>query len=222
VGAQPDAAARHWNHPQCLFGRCLPWSAADVFLLRRESGAVQFVSQALQAELKLEHSPIRVTTVFPPAANTPFFSHAISYMGRPARPHGPSINRKWSQQRASGRLSSADDASDVDKWHFRSIPGSEPHGSGPDRLVHGPDGKRAPNDKDPKASQVLEPTLFEPSRRVFDIRGAVRTRRTDNKHPALAGESAYNGGDVFSSARRFSGEATRRSVASTPAPAEVD
>jgi len=51
--------------------------------------AVRGFTQALQAELRREGSAIRVSTVFPPAANTPFFSHAPSHMGWPARPARP-------------------------------------------------------------------------------------------------------------------------------------
>lgn len=51
--------------------------------------AVRGFGQALQAELRIERSRIRVSTVFPPAVNTPFFSHAVSHMGWPARPVAP-------------------------------------------------------------------------------------------------------------------------------------
>ena len=51
--------------------------------------AVRGFAQALQAELRIERSAIRVCTVFPPAVNTPFFSHAVSHMGWPARPAKP-------------------------------------------------------------------------------------------------------------------------------------
>ena len=51
--------------------------------------AVRGFAQALRAELTMERSRIRVSTVFPPAANTPFFSHAVSHMGWPARPAPP-------------------------------------------------------------------------------------------------------------------------------------
>ncbi len=51
--------------------------------------AVRGFSQSLQAELAIARSPIRVSTVFPPAVNTPFFSHAVSHMGWPARPAPP-------------------------------------------------------------------------------------------------------------------------------------
>ena len=51
--------------------------------------AVRGFAQALQAELRIAGSRIRVTTVFPPAVNTPFFSHAVSHMDWPARPAPP-------------------------------------------------------------------------------------------------------------------------------------
>ena len=51
--------------------------------------AVRGFAQALRAELAMERSAIRVSTVFPPAVNTPFFSHAVSHMGWPARPAPP-------------------------------------------------------------------------------------------------------------------------------------
>ena len=57
--------------------------------------AVRGFAQALRAELRMERSAIRVSTVFPPAVNTPFFSHAVSHMGWPARPAPPCINRRW-------------------------------------------------------------------------------------------------------------------------------
>ena len=51
--------------------------------------AVRGFGQALRAELRMARSPIRVSTVYPPAVNTPFFSHAVSHMGWPARPARP-------------------------------------------------------------------------------------------------------------------------------------
>lgn len=51
--------------------------------------AVRAFGEAVRAELRLERSRIRLRSVFPPAVNTPFFSHAISHMGWPARPVGP-------------------------------------------------------------------------------------------------------------------------------------
>jgi short-subunit dehydrogenase len=51
--------------------------------------AVRGFGQALRAELRMAGSDLRVCTVFPPAVNTPFFSHAVSHMGWPARPAPP-------------------------------------------------------------------------------------------------------------------------------------
>ncbi|HTI00168.1 MAG TPA: SDR family oxidoreductase [Acidisoma sp.] len=51
--------------------------------------AVRAFGQALRVELAFERSRVRVSTVFPPAVNTPFFAHAISHMGWPARPVPP-------------------------------------------------------------------------------------------------------------------------------------
>ena len=51
--------------------------------------AVRAFGQAVRGELAIDRSPIRISTVFPPAVNTPFFSHATSHMGWPARPARP-------------------------------------------------------------------------------------------------------------------------------------
>ncbi len=50
---------------------------------------VRGFGQALRAELRMARSAVRVSTVYPPAVNTPFFSHAVSHMGWPARPARP-------------------------------------------------------------------------------------------------------------------------------------
>jgi short-subunit dehydrogenase len=51
--------------------------------------AVRAFAQALRAELRIARSRVRVVTVFPPAVNTPFFSHAITHADWPARPAPP-------------------------------------------------------------------------------------------------------------------------------------
>jgi short-subunit dehydrogenase len=61
-------------------------------LLSSYSGAKQAVrgfGQSICAELSQEGSHVRLTTIFPPAINTPFFDHAISHMARPGRPIPP-------------------------------------------------------------------------------------------------------------------------------------
>ncbi len=51
--------------------------------------AIRAFAQALRAELRIGGSNVRVTTVFPPAVNTPFFGHAASHANWPARPAPP-------------------------------------------------------------------------------------------------------------------------------------
>jgi short-subunit dehydrogenase len=51
--------------------------------------AIRAFAQALRAELRIASSGVRVTTVFPPAVNTPFFGHAASHANWPARPAPP-------------------------------------------------------------------------------------------------------------------------------------
>jgi short-subunit dehydrogenase len=61
-------------------------------LLSSYSGAkhaIRGFDQSIQAELAQEGSRVFLTTVFPPAVNTPFFDHAVSHMGRMGRPMSP-------------------------------------------------------------------------------------------------------------------------------------
>ncbi len=51
--------------------------------------AIRAFAQSLRAELRIAGSSVRVTTVFPPAVNTPFFGHAASHANWPARPAPP-------------------------------------------------------------------------------------------------------------------------------------
>ncbi len=51
--------------------------------------AVRAFGQSLRIELRLGGSKVRVATLIPPAINTPFFDHAPSHMGFPARPVPP-------------------------------------------------------------------------------------------------------------------------------------
>ena len=61
-------------------------------LLASYSGAksaVRGFGQSVRAELAQDGSRVCLTTIFPPAVNTPFFDHAVSHMGRPGRPMPP-------------------------------------------------------------------------------------------------------------------------------------
>jgi short-subunit dehydrogenase len=141
--------------------------------------AVRAFGQAVQGELRLERSRIRIGTVFPPAANTPFFSHAVSHMGWPARPAWPVYQPEvvaqgiW-QAVASGRPE-------------MTISGTAAAFSLATRLAPGfiawcmsRFGIERQLTRDRDACRLQEPTLFVPSRRVFDVHGpfgnGARTR----------------------------------------------
>jgi NAD(P)-dependent dehydrogenase (short-subunit alcohol dehydrogenase family) len=51
--------------------------------------AVRGFTDSVRHELIGDGSRVRMTTVFPPAVNTPFFSHAVSYMPKSPRPAKP-------------------------------------------------------------------------------------------------------------------------------------
>jgi len=132
--------------------------------------AVRGFSQALQGELKMERSRIRVSTVFPPAANTPFFSHAISYMGWPARPAWPvyqpevvaqGIWQAYVGQRREMTISGTAAAFSLASRIFPGLIAWCMARMGIERQMT----------KDPDACQLQEPALFEPCHRVFGIHG---------------------------------------------------
>ena len=132
--------------------------------------AVRGFAQALQAELTMERSAIRVSTVFPPAVNTPFFSHAPSHMGWPARPAPPVYQPEivceaiyiaamtgQAEVIVSGTVAVF---SLVQRVFPNLIAFLMP------RL--GFDGQLT---RDPEAARVLQPTLFEPSSDASPVRG---------------------------------------------------
>jgi short-subunit dehydrogenase len=137
--------------------------------------AVRAFGQAIRGELKLERSPIRIGTVFPPAVNTPYFSHATSHMGWPARPARPIYQPEvvaqgiW-QAMVSGRAE-------------MTISGTVAAFSLATRLAPGlmgwcvgQMGLERQLTRDPEACALQEPTLFVPSRRVFTVHGPFGRR----------------------------------------------
>ncbi len=61
-------------------------------LLTSYSGAkhaVRGFTDSIRGELSEEGSRVHITIVYPPAVNTPFFSHAVSHMPKPPRPMRP-------------------------------------------------------------------------------------------------------------------------------------
>ena len=144
--------------------------------------AVRAFGQAIRGELGLEGSSIRVTTVFPPAVNTPFFSHAASHMGWPARPAWPVyqpdvVARGIWQAVVSGRPE-------------MTISGTAAAFSLATRIS--PSliawcvsrlGIAGQLTEDPNAARLQDPNLFAPSQHVFDVHGPFgRGARTCSMH----------------------------------------
>jgi short-subunit dehydrogenase len=132
--------------------------------------AVRAFAQAVAGELKLEGSPIRITSVFPPAANTPFFSHAVSHVGWPARPAWPVYQPEvvaqgvW-QAYVNGRAEmTVSGTSAIFSLATRLTPGVI-------AWCMSKLGIDKQTTRAPEAHRLQEPTLFTPSRRVFGVRG---------------------------------------------------
>jgi len=137
--------------------------------------AVRAFGQAIRGELRLERSAIRLSTVFPPAANTPYFSHATSYMGWPARPARPIYQPEVVAQGIWQAL--------VGGRPEMSISGTVAAFSLATRIVPGlmgwcmgRMGIERQLTRDPEACRLQEPNLFAPSRRVFSVHGPFGRR----------------------------------------------
>ena len=203
---------------------CSPIAFHGLPLMSSYAGAkaaVRAFSQALQGELRLEHSDIRVTTVFPPAVNTPYFSHATSHMGWPARPVGPVYQPEviaqgiWQAVALDRPEVNIGGAAAVFALATRLTPWLIAWCVG--RL-----GFERQSTRDRDACVLHEPNLFVPSQRVFGARGPFgRGARSWSMHVGL--------GWALAIARQFLKPALRRParpravpLRSTPAQAEPD
>jgi short-subunit dehydrogenase len=157
----------------CIVNVCSAIAFHGLPLMSSYAGAkaaVRAFGQAVQGELKLERSPIRITTVFPPAANTPYFSHAVSHMGWPARPawpvYQPEVVAQGILQAVAGRRREMTISGTVVAFALatRLIPGLVALGMGKMGIERQATG-------DPDARRLQEPTLFAPSQLVFDVHG---------------------------------------------------
>jgi short-subunit dehydrogenase len=132
--------------------------------------AVRGFAQALRAELTMERSRIRLSTVFPPAVNTPFFSHAVSHMGWPARPARPVYQPEVVAQgiyfaAATGR---AEVIVSGTAAVFSLVTRISPRLTGFLMCRLGFDGQLT---RDPEAAKLELPTLFAPSTQAGAVRG---------------------------------------------------
>lgn len=133
-------------------------------------GAVRAFTQAIRGELRLEKSPVRICSVFPAAMNTPFFSHALSHMGWPARPAKPIYQPEvaaegiWLAARSNHSELFITGTTELFSLATRFMPGVI--GWCVSQL-----GMERQLTRDDRAVDLCEPTLFQPSVRVRGGRG---------------------------------------------------
>ena len=131
--------------------------------------------QSVQAELRIERSAIRLCAVFPPAVNTPFFSHAKSYMGWPARPAPPVYQPEIVAAGIylAARVGRAETIVSGTAAAFSLVNRVSP------RLIAWAMtrmGFDAQLTRDPEASRLEEPTLFAPSLEASPVHGPFGQR----------------------------------------------
>ena len=133
--------------------------------------AVRGFTDSVRHELRHDRARVTVTTIYPPAVNTPFFAHATSYLPgspRPAKPvYQPEIvadaivlaaTRRFREIRVSG-------VTVLFALAMRLVPGLVERAI--ERL--GVEGQLTHEDA---GAQVREPTLFAPSDRACGAHGA--------------------------------------------------
>ena len=142
-------------------------------LLTSYSGAkaaVRGFTDGVRAELAHDRSQVHVTIVFPPAVNTPFFSHAVTHMARPPRPAKPvyqpdivalGILRAATSRRREVRVGAI---TTLFEFGNKTVPGLIDIAIG--RL-----GYSGQETDCPEAAALREPTMFEPSLRASGSRG---------------------------------------------------
>jgi len=137
--------------------------------------AVRGFGQSVRIELRQANSQVQVSTVFPPAVNTPFFSHSPSYMGFPSRPVPPVYQPEVVAQAlylvATGRYREMTISSVVLAFSLvsRLSPGLAAWLMEQLRLD-------AMLSRDPAAVEAEEHTLFAPAKRVFGVHGPFGDR----------------------------------------------
>jgi short-subunit dehydrogenase len=137
--------------------------------------AVRAFTQSVHVELRLARSRVRIGTVIPPAANTPFFCHAPSHMGFPARPvppvYQPEVIARAVYLCATGKRTEWLATSTILGFALICRISTRLAAFLMTRL--GYDGQLT---RDPDALALAEPNLFAPARRLTDTRGPFGAR----------------------------------------------
>ena len=127
--------------------------------------AVRGFTDSVRHELVHEGARVQLTTIYPPAVNTPFFSHAASYLALPPRPAKPvyqpeivadAVLLAATSRRSEIRVSSI---TVIFSLATRLIPGLV-------RMAIQRLGSEGQMTRCPEAARRRLPTLFEPSGRA--------------------------------------------------------
>ena len=142
-------------------------------LLSSYSGAkyaVRGFTKALRCELRQNGSRVRVATIYPPAVNTPFFSHAASHMPKPPRPMWPVYQPEVVADSIHLAATSRREEMQVGGVTVLFALGSRlmPWLVGKAILRLGPAGQMTGS---PEAARLREPALFAPSPNPSGARG---------------------------------------------------
>jgi short-subunit dehydrogenase len=143
-------------------------------LLTSYSGAkyaVRGFADAVRSELLQEGSRVRITTVFPPAVNTPYFRHAASHLDRPPRPAKPVYQPEVVAEAIFRAALSPRREVEVSTTTVLFALANRVSPALMDRAIRrlGYDGQTAGGGH--PAALTRDPTLFEPSARASGARG---------------------------------------------------
>ena len=142
-------------------------------LLSSYSGAkhaVRGFTEAVRADLLQDGSAVRVCLVYPPAANTPFFSHAASHMKLPPRPMKPVYQPEvvaagvWHAALSGQPEVPIGGVTVLFGWAARWLPGLLARAI----TFHGDAGQMT---RHPDAARLRNPTLFQPNPRTAATHG---------------------------------------------------
>ena len=157
-------------------------------------GALRGFTQALRGELRQDGSRVQVTTIYPPAVNTPFFSRAASHLPKPPRPMWPVYQPEIVADSIHLAATSRRGEMQVGGITVLFALGSRlvPWLVGKAILQLGPAGQMTDC---PEAARLRAPTLFAPSPHPSGVRGplnagarGVSVQMWANRHrTALAG-----------------------------------